>query len=599
MRSVTGWDEHQVLDHLGELLDRGLVSEVTGRGRADFVFTHHLIQSALYANLPVEQRTRRHRRVAQVMEELYAQQLGEVCGELAVHFDRGNEPQLAIKYYLQATYHAIAVHADDVALHNLGAALLLQPDDPDRFRLIGLRATVHSRRGEREAEQGDLRELEAIAQSLDDEDCICDVLGRQIVLQRALGDRQGEERSISLLKERAAESGILRWWAEALQAEASHQLLLSHFDTARKRLAELLMVRRILNDATGKAECLALLAEATSLQGNFQEAEAMLIEARSQVGDQANQSLLVRTLRAAAVAATTRVDIDTAYALGQQMLALCQTIGDREGEADAYARVGAAAARLFRVEEARRYYAQAEVLYKMLGNRRGQAAVLVNAGMLAAYLGHYTAGINASRRAEALFTGLMDLRGQTVSAINIAAHALRQGDFHTSRQAATRALVRAREMATPVMEAYALANLGAAERELGDFEMAIAHMQAGLALRRSLDQPVELATDLCDLTIAYLRSGDVAAARQTTDEMLILLRAAAQHMTYPQFILWAAAQTYRSLEQHERATDFLGEAYAVLHEKIAAIPDAESRTSFLLLPYNRELVAAYEHGKWP
>src|SRR5947209_7793785 len=113
-------------------------------------------------------------------------------------------------------------------------------------------------------------------------------------------------------------------------------------------------------------------------------------------------------------------------------------------------------------------------------------------------------------------------------------------------------------MKNRLFEAYALGNLGAAERELGRSERVIAHMEAGLHMRREIGQaPVELATDLCDLTIAYLRAGDLRRAQQTAGEMLDLLSADQEHMTYPQFILWAAAQAYRAVGQAERAGELL------------------------------------------
>src|SRR4051812_11009824 len=117
-------------------------------------------------------------------------------------------------------------------------------------------------------------------------------------------------------------------------------------------------------------------------------------------------------------------------------------------------------------------------------------------------------------------------------------------------------------------------------------------MQAGLQIRRTLGQAaVELATDLCDLTIAYLHFNHLAEAKQCAEEMLGLLAADPEHMTYPHFILWAAAQTYRALGEEELANELLARAYQVLHEKTDSIPDHESRETFAQLPYNRELTA--------
>ncbi len=600
VHEMSGRDESEVLDSLDELLNRGLVSEVAGRSRADYAFTHHLIQAAIYADMSPALAARRHRRLGQAMEDIYPQRHEELAGELALHFDLGGKPEQATAYYLMAARRALDIFAGEETLRYLSRGLELSQDTSVRFDLIALRESVDSKSGDRTAQQEDLAQLETMAEVLADEGHICEALLRRVVMHHLLGERQAEAEGIGALKERADASGDVSWQATALKVEADYQVVLSQYEPARAALEQALALRQLLGDAGGQVECYALLSEVAAYSGHFEKAQVLLKQAMSVAGLQSNYSLLVRTLRAASIAAIVQVEIDTAHKLGLQMLELCSSVGDREGEADAHTRVASAASRVFHVEEARRHYEQAEALYAMLGNRRGQAAVLVNAGMLAANLGRYAEAIDASRRAETLFKELDDIRGRTVSLVNISSHSLRQGEYRAARSSGVRALTLARSMGSPMLEAYALANLGAAELELGQSEQAIAHMEAGLGIRREVGQSaVELATDLCDLTIAYLRGGKLSSAQQTADEMLALLAGDAEHMTYPQFILWAAAQTYRALGQEERASELLGASYRALLEKAAAIPDRESRDTFARLPYNRELVGAYERGEWP
>jgi len=157
----------------------------------------------------------------------------------------------------------------------------------------------------------------------------------------------------------------------------------------------------------------------------------------------------------------------------------------------------------------------------------------------------------------------------------------------------------ARAMQSELYEAYALSNLATAERELGQLAQAIAHMEAATSLRRKFGQAVELATDLTDLTIAYVRAGELAAARATSAELMAIFAADPEHMTYPQYILWAAAQTSRASGESDRAQELLAQAHAALQAKAVSIPDPASRTTFLQMPTNSQLLAAYEHGDWP
>jgi hypothetical protein len=68
---------------------------------------------------------------------------------------------------------------------------------------------------------------------------------------------------------------------------------------------------------------------------------------------------------------------------------------------------------------------------------------------------------------------------------------------------------------------------------------------------------------------------------------------------HPQYILWAAAQTFRAAGEESRASEYLDRACAVMQARARAIPNDDSRASFLELPFNREIRLACEQGKWP
>lgn len=595
VREVTGWSEAQTLDAMDELLDHQLVREAGGRSRFDYVFTHHLIQSAIYAIIPNDSCKRRHRRVARVMHELYATLGDELAGELAIHWDRGGEPTRAAENYLRATRHALAVYADAEALTYLNRAMEIANAPRLRHELLGLRETIYARRGERDAQQADLGQLRELALAIADEDLICDALQREIRHQRALGDRQAEAVLIESLQTRAIGSGLAHWQAEALREQATYQISISQYDTASPIVARALEMYQLLDNAAGQVQCHCLRVEIGIWQGRFDVVQASLERAHKLSQTHTNQSLLIQTLRAASAAAFTKQDFNLANDLGKQMLELSQRVGDLEGEADALTRLGTIETRLFQIRSARERYQQAATLYRRLGKRQGQAAVLLNSGLLAANrLGRYMEGLEKFRQAQVLFEAMDDVRGQMISTLNLGMIAFFVGNFAEAKTAGERGLTLAREMNSPVMEANALANLGAAECELGELPQAIAHMQAGLALRRPLGQPADLGTDLCDLTRAYLRTDNLDAAHQAAEEMLALYATAKDSMMRGEYMLWVAAQTYHALGDVERARDLLAQAYRVLMEKTTLIPDEESRASFMQYPFNREIIVSYE-----
>lgn len=609
-REIGGWDEAQAHEALRALLDGHLAWETEGRSRFDCFFSHHLIQAALYSQIPVAKRQRRHRRAAEVLEELYPERCSELAGELASHYDLGGAPALAIPHYLTAARQRLAVFADTEALVALDRAIQLAGDCPETpssavprpiVDLLLLREGIYHRCGERERQQTDLNRLEQLTGTLDDAKLACEVRSRYIAYHSVLGERQDEVEKIHQLKLLATCMDDSTWLAQAHAAEGRYHTLVSAYRQARTSLKQALVLHQATGDIAGQVACGCALANIAVEQGHFTEAQKLLIQAESLVKEYANPSVLIQAMRATSGVMFARQDFNHAEGIGRQMLELCRKIGDRGGEADALARLAAIAARLFRVSESRQYYTDAEQIYNTIGKRQGQAAVMVNQSMLLiGRLGLYDEGLALIRRANGIFRILSDLRGQTICAINEGIIALYLEDYAAAYAASCRGLELARQIDSRVMEANALANLGAAERESGKLDEAIAHMEAGLDIRRTLGQPADLGTDLCDLTVAYCRKGDLAAARRAADEMLALYTQAQEAMMHPQYILWAAAQVHHSLAE-EQASVLLQQAYTVMQQKAAdmLLDDSSTTSSYLCLPFNHQIIAAYERGEWP
>jgi DNA-binding SARP family transcriptional activator len=590
---VSGWRESQVLDSLDELLDQHLVREVAS-GRFDYTFSHELIRAAIYEALPEAICKRRHHRVAHVLESLISERAEAFAAGLALHFDRGDEPERAAGYYLVAAREALAVYAEEESLAALDRALEIAAGRRLRFDLLALREEIAHRRGDRLAQERDLNSLIGLVEPLNDPDLVCEVLHRRIRRQRTLGERQAEEELVAALKSQAQASGLRYWQAHALQADALYHMAVSQYDAAGQLLEEALTLYRSLNDVGGEATCLCRLAEIGVYQSRFDQAQTLLKEAQAVAGSHGSQTLLVETLRIASAAAFSGYDYQTSLALARQMLEICRATGDREGEADALSRLAVTQARLFQVQVARSHYEQAAALYDALGKRQGQAAVTINAAILATNLGRYDEAIALSGQAEAIFRELNDLRGQTLSALQMSAAAIYRGDFSGARQAAQRCLALVRQIGMPMVEANALGNLGESELNLGQLASAVTHLEEAIALRREQNAPpVESAADLAILIVAHLRNGEAERAYRTAQEALAIYDEHGQALPYPQQVLWAAAQAYQAVGQVERAGELIAQAAAILDEKASAILDVESRTAFLNLPFNREVIKAY------
>jgi len=580
-----------VLDALNELQDRQLVREAGRRGRADYAFTHHLIQATFYDDLALAVRQRRHQRVGRVLEELYPQRLDELAGELARHFDLGGEAETAAAYYTRSVHRALAVYADDEALIAIDRVLELTQADQARFDLLLLREDIHRRRGDRSAQQIDLRLIDQLASSSGEIDQACESLRRQIALCSALGEREQQAQLIEHLKEIAPADSC--WQAEAYHAAAVLAVQLGQYDEAQHAVERALPLYQAECDTRGQVACLCLAAEIATHQGRFSATQQCLNQARALAEATQDYALLIQTLRGVAASIFVKQDFPASEAAALQLLEVAQAIGDREGQADAHLRLGAVAARLQRLAEAREHNAAAMALYTQSGKLQGQAAAHMNLVVVDSEMGRYLDAIDHLRAAQALFERLNDLRGQTISAVNLSRLLYFTGDATASFTWAERGLELTRVLQSKPLEAVALGNLGVAERELGQLDRAIEHLAAAIKLRGELGgQVIDRCLDMADLIGAYLKADRLSDAERLTREMLAIYAHEADHFAQPQRVMFAAVQTYRALGDAAHAMELLRQACGIVQQQINALPDAESRRLAQLIPYNREILEA-------
>ncbi|HSA99489.1 MAG TPA: hypothetical protein VLE49_02485, partial [Anaerolineales bacterium] len=597
---VGAWQEAQVLDNLDELLDKQIVQETVGGGHFDFTFTHDLIRRVIYEATPEDVRRRRHRRIGHVMESLRANELDTLAGELALHFELGGETERAALYYERMAQHSWALYADEEALTASQHALSLSADHRHRFDLLALREEIFHRRGERSVQQETLEQLMVQAQSLNDDELVCEVLRRRIRYHSELGEREAQENLIAELKAHAVALQKPRWMLESLLAESSYQALRADYEQAGLLAERALHLAQQISDYSGQISAYLILIDIATQRWDFPALQANLAPLTALVEEHSDQGTLVKSLRAAASAAFSRQDFDVSQRLSQQMLDLCQRIGDREGEADAHSRLAMIAARLFRVSEARYHYAQAATLYQQVRKRQGQASVLLNNGLFLARLGRYAESQQTFVQAAALFGEMGDMRGQAICALNQCAVAIYQGDLVEAETQARLCQKVSHEVGLSAVEALSLGNLGEIALRQGQSLQAVHHLRKAIASRRKLGIPETVSVmDLSALLEAYLTTGNLRRARQTAEELLTLYRADPQSMEYPQYVLWALSLFHQAKNDAEKADDYLTQAYDLLQQRAAAIPDEESRTSFLKMPYNRRVLDACERSIRP
>jgi DNA-binding winged helix-turn-helix (wHTH) protein/predicted ATPase len=116
--------------------DAGVAESPDGTISTQMEFVHALYRDVLYANVASGHRVELHRRIAELQERACGDRASEIAAELAMHFERGRDPNRAILYLHHAAKNASSRSAFREARSLYQHALELletQPREPRRI----------------------------------------------------------------------------------------------------------------------------------------------------------------------------------------------------------------------------------------------------------------------------------------------------------------------------------------------------------------------------------------------------------------------------------------------------------------------------------
>jgi hypothetical protein len=124
---ISPMSDAELVDQLADLSRRQILEETPS---ASFRFTHDRLRTAADASVAAERRPELHKHIGQVLETWHTQQgtLDRAYGQLAHHFERGNELGKALRYSDLAGEQAHQTHATHEALWHLRRAKQIEKD---------------------------------------------------------------------------------------------------------------------------------------------------------------------------------------------------------------------------------------------------------------------------------------------------------------------------------------------------------------------------------------------------------------------------------------------------------------------------------------
>jgi DNA-binding SARP family transcriptional activator/tetratricopeptide (TPR) repeat protein len=164
-------DADLVVEAVDELWRRRIVQEF----REGYDFSHDMLRETAYAQVSPPRRWLLHRRIAQGLELLHAEDTGAVAAQLAEQYARAGRPDRAVAYYRRAADVAAAMfaHAEAIRLHKKALSIIgTMPAGRDRDShelavLEAMAAPLNARHGYSSPElQQALERSIALAESL-------------------------------------------------------------------------------------------------------------------------------------------------------------------------------------------------------------------------------------------------------------------------------------------------------------------------------------------------------------------------------------------------------------------------------------------------
>jgi class 3 adenylate cyclase/tetratricopeptide (TPR) repeat protein len=304
----------------------------------DYAFRHVLIQEATYESILIKKRAELHRQIGEALEELHTNRIEEFAPLIAHHFYSAGDDR-SLKYDLIAGEKSARLYANaEAATHfrralevakrikgnakqikqifnQLGQVLELSGRYEQALAVYDGLYTFGRERGDRAAEMSALMAkatIYSIFSHLHNPDLSAKLLLDALEISCELGDR-------------------------AAQTKLSWNLMLNNlfskrFDNALKHGKTALTLARDLGDAEQLAFVLNDLCRLYTCLGRFEDAFAVIKEARSLWIEQNNQVMLADSLGSEAEAAYNAGEFERAFENCQQALVISERIKNIWGQ---------------------------------------------------------------------------------------------------------------------------------------------------------------------------------------------------------------------------------------------------------------------------
>lgn len=506
----------------------------TGEPTSVYEFSHTLIQDVLHNSVQGKRRILLHRKVAEILEEIYATETESVAHKLAIHFDEGRLPERACEFALLAAGRASLVFAHWDAIELLQRALRNSQTDECKVEVL-------ERLGEEQRLVGHL------AQALE-------VFSEALEIAASRGERLRTLR-------------LRRRLAKVERVDGSR--------TAQELLAQLEVLAQEARASGELAELCQILWHLGTLPGSSTAAGQEALEIAQALGDPV---LVAKAHYLLAYTLAVGGNPTDAITHARQALEFYRDQEDKILPGQCYNALGIAHTLLGDYRRAVESFNAAAIIFEEVADPADEAMVRNNLGQLLIQMGDWAGAEENLREAIRLFRR-MDATAKLLHPLeNMARLYSAKGDDEAARQGWQELLELGQAMGYWDTEIVARCGLGVLHLEDGDLESARAELAAARQLMPEDEGWPDYREDL------ELFAARLAAAEGSDAEALEILERVEQELAGRDRYFWATYRLFHaelvSRSDPTRAGPIAQEALDVF-EQLGAEPMRQRAASLL------------------
>ena len=330
--------EEELRRHLANLQGLEFIYEKGLFPELEYMFKHALTQEVAYNSLLLQRRKEFHRRIAEAMEELYAETLPKYLGPLAYHYYRAEAWEKAFEYMMAAGERARAAYATREAVDYFDKAIEVSQRIPDvvskeqLMRLYGSRARTWRAMTEYEKAVPDYEMVAEIARELGDKGrearALMDLAwcygggGGPMEMEKA---KECLDKSLEIIKETGDVAGEVRWLIQA----GGWRGLMGQLAEAEADLQRALDMCRQFGDRRGIGLAVGYLGLLHHFMGDFEACIREVQESADIARDWGNQFLLLSTFHWVLMGFAGHGEYDEAFKALGELSRLAHEIGSK------------------------------------------------------------------------------------------------------------------------------------------------------------------------------------------------------------------------------------------------------------------------------